>query len=257
MANLGVWNANTGTPALPSASAVSAGDYFVVSEPGCQIVSGISTPNGWAVGDKVISNGSAWYREAVGSVVTSIAGTAGPLASTTTIAGIASAVHGASGVTAFGNSDEFLVLDSNFSYAGKKSTWLNLKTQIRAWLDSIGVTAYDLPFAYAGKPGNSEVMPKSGIIIPRAVVFPVGLTGSYCKVGTNPTSTATIGITIYNAAGVSQATGSISITTGGVATFTFASAYTTTAGDVLKFSNQVSADATLSDISITLVGTLT
>ena len=257
MAKLGNWSAQAATPTLPDASSVSAGDYFLVSEAGCQIVSGISTPNGWAAGDKVVSNGSAWYREASGSAVSSVGGVSGPVQTPSVSASqIASITHATTAMNSLANTDEMGVLNASDSYALYRLTYLSLKSNLRTWLDSIGVTAYDLPFAYAGKPGNSEVMPKAGIIIPRAVTFPASLTGSYCKVNTNPTSTATITITFYNAAGVSQATGSISITTGGVATFTFASPYTTTAGDVLKFAGQSSADATLSDISITLVGAL-
>lgn len=84
----------------------------------------------------------------------------------------------------------------------------------------------------------------------RALTLPLNLSGSQCKVGTNPTSTAVLTIE-KNGSGI----GSISINTSGVASFTFAAAVSFAAADILTITGPASADATLADVSVTLMGT--
>ena len=107
----------------------------------------------------------------------------------------------------------------------------------------------------AGTPANNQILlthkipTQFGGIAVNNVQLPQNLTGSVggCKV--NPTSAATITIK-QNGSSI----GTINISTGGVVTFTFASAVTLSPGDVLDFVNQASADLTLSGIFWTISG---
>lgn len=71
----GNWNANTNTPALTS-SVGTNGDFYIVSVAGTTTLNGISS---WAVGDYVIfsSTSNAWFKNANGGAVTSVAGKTG------------------------------------------------------------------------------------------------------------------------------------------------------------------------------------
>lgn len=53
------WNANTNSPAIPTASTSNKGWYYVVSVAGSTSISGI---NDWKLGDWIISNGTAWEK---------------------------------------------------------------------------------------------------------------------------------------------------------------------------------------------------
>jgi hypothetical protein len=55
----GVWNAATNTPAIPAAASGNRGHYYIVSVAGGTDVDGIAS---WAVGDWIISDGSAWAK---------------------------------------------------------------------------------------------------------------------------------------------------------------------------------------------------
>lgn len=53
------WNANTNTPALPTAAPENKGWYYVVGVDGTTNVNGISD---WKTGDWLVSNGSTWQK---------------------------------------------------------------------------------------------------------------------------------------------------------------------------------------------------
>lgn len=53
------WDAATNSPAIPAAATGNAGWYYVVGTAGTTSVDGISS---WAVGDWIISNGTAWQK---------------------------------------------------------------------------------------------------------------------------------------------------------------------------------------------------
>lgn len=53
------WNANTNTPALPTAAPENKGWYYVVATDGTTNVNGVSD---WKVGDWLVSNGSVWQK---------------------------------------------------------------------------------------------------------------------------------------------------------------------------------------------------
>jgi hypothetical protein len=65
----GTWNAATNTPAIPTAAIGNKGWYYVVNVAGTTNINGISS---WAVGDQIISNGSAWQKITNVSAVTSV-----------------------------------------------------------------------------------------------------------------------------------------------------------------------------------------
>lgn len=53
------WNANTNSPTIPAASTVAAGRFYEVSIAGSTTIDGISS---WAVGDRLKSNGTTWFK---------------------------------------------------------------------------------------------------------------------------------------------------------------------------------------------------
>ena len=88
--------------------------------------------------------------------------------------------------------------------------------------------------------------------------FPSGVTGSAGKVfTTKPASTFTINVKIYNSSATLQASGTVSISTSGVFTFTWSTGYTTAAGDYMTIIGPASADANLQDFAFTFVGAAT
>lgn len=55
---LGTWDANTNTPTITSGVGVN-GDWYIVSVAGSTLIDG---ENSWAVGDKILFNGSTWEK---------------------------------------------------------------------------------------------------------------------------------------------------------------------------------------------------
>lgn len=100
-------------------------------------------------------------------------------------------------------------------------------------------------------------IPQQGIafisaVAPRPLTLPVNLVGSHGVVAVAPTADTFIGIT-QNGTGI----GNLNFTAGNkVGVFVFASAVTLAAGDVVAFTNFNAADATLANLSVTLVADL-
>jgi hypothetical protein len=135
--------------------------------------------------------------------------------------------------------------------AALNSSTLGAFTSLDARLEAIETRTqpYDLATFYPGVPGNSQLLVR--VVTARPVTFPTSLTGSYAKARVAATGSTTltvknngssIGTIVFSAAGTTGA-------------FTFAAPVTTAAGDVLTIEGPATADATLADISITLVGT--
>ena len=82
----GAWNASTNTPTIPAAAVGNKGYYYVVSVAGTTNISGITS---WAVGDQLISNGTAWEKIPNVDSVTSVAGRTGAVVLTKTDVGLA------------------------------------------------------------------------------------------------------------------------------------------------------------------------
>lgn len=106
----------------------------------------------------------------------------------------------------------------------------------------------DVAVNFSGVPNNSQ---KFTFIADRSFNLPASLTNSRATIGTNPTSTLTVTL---NKNGSSI--GSIAFNTSGTPTFTFASAVTFAAGDILTAVCPGTADATGADIAFTLWGSL-
>lgn len=70
----GTWNATTGVPTIPAASAANKGWYYVVSVAGSVAVGGVAD---WGVGDWLVSNGAGWDKVDNTDAVTSVAGKTG------------------------------------------------------------------------------------------------------------------------------------------------------------------------------------
>lgn len=109
---------------------------------------------------------------------------------------------------------------------------------------------YDLNCALVGKPGASAVVFIFTAV--RAVTFAANFSGAFGSVGANPTSTAA-----YIVKNGATTIGTVSISTGGVFTFTTTSgtSKSLSAGDRLTITAPTSQDATLSDVGFTLSGT--
>jgi hypothetical protein len=108
---------------------------------------------------------------------------------------------------------------------------------------------YDLLMFSPGVPANSALMAR--VVIPRIITLPISLTGSYASA-----TVAATAATVLTLAKNGSSIGTVNFALGATAgTFTFSSAVTTAAGDVLTVTNQATADATLANISITLAAT--
>jgi len=110
--------------------------------------------------------------------------------------------------------------------------------------------AYDIAFFIPDKPNDNV----SGMVFTAARTFtlPINLTGSVGSVGVNPTGAVTLSLQ-KNATSI----GSINISTSGVVTFTFTAAVSFAVGDKLVVMTPTPQDATLADVSVTLIGTRT
>lgn len=111
--------------------------------------------------------------------------------------------------------------------------------------------AYDFDVAVYNKPKSGQVIAKT--IIPRDVIFAANFTGSVGVVGINPTAVNELEVKDNG-----SVIGTVSVSTAGVVTFTTVSGTEkqVTAGSVLTVQNQSTADATLADLNISLVGTI-
>ncbi|RJT32102.1 hypothetical protein D3227_27260 [Mesorhizobium waimense] len=114
-----------------------------------------------------------------------------------------------------------------------------------------GDPPYDVPLSFSGTPTAGQLIGKT--VVTRDVAFPANFSGSAGHIGTNPTSTFAIDVQDN---GVSI--GTISISTGGVFTFTTSSgtAKTVSSGHRLEFYAPANspADATAANIAATLKG---
>lgn len=117
---------------------------------------------------------------------------------------------------------------------------------------SLTDAAYDLGIFLPGVPTDAQLLMQ--YVFDRTVIFTDDFAGSTGLVDVNPAAAATINV-LKNDVDI----GTISITTGGVVTFvtTASDIETFDSGDKLTLVAQDTADATLSDISITFKGVRT
>ena len=148
-----------------------------------------------------------------------------------------------SGVTALsGLSDVNVVGPTNgqiLEYNSASGKWENGS--------AIGTTAPIALVSYLpGVPAASAVVMKA--IVPLAVTFPIGLSGSYAKCDVAATASVTCPIT-QNGTNVGSVNFAAGATTG---TFTFSAAITTTPGDVIAVAAPSSPDSTFAGLSVAL-----
>lgn len=112
-----------------------------------------------------------------------------------------------------------------------------------------GSIPYDILSYAPGVPQGGQVLLRA--IMTRTITLPQSLTGSYCSsiVGATAATTLTIA---KNGTSIGTISFAASANT---ATFSFASAVTFNAGDLLTIANQATADQTLSGISTSLAAT--
>jgi len=118
-----------------------------------------------------------------------------------------------------------------------------------AWVPVAASTIYDLVCSLVGKPGNGATV--MIFTATRAVTFGANFSGSYGSVGANPAATAA-----YDIKKNGSTIGAVSISTGGVFTFTTTSgtAKSLAAGDRLTIAAPSPQDSTLTDVGFTLAG---
>lgn len=114
----------------------------------------------------------------------------------------------------------------------------------------VGGGFYDIAGGTNGAPSASAII--ATFDAPRAFTLPAGLTGSRAVAGTAATASTTFTIK-KNGSSIGSIVWGAAAT---VATFTFASAVSFAAGDVLTVTAPASPDATLANIGFTLVGAL-
>lgn len=125
-------------------------------------------------------------------------------------------------------------------------------TYSKTEVDSLVATLafYDVGGFCTGKPEASSYLVR--LVSPRAFTLPANLTGSVCKSGVASTGSSVLMIK-KNGTSIGTITFAASSTTG---TFSFASPVSFTSGDFLDIVAPGSQDATLADISVTLVGSI-
>jgi hypothetical protein len=79
----GTWNASTNSPTIPAAAMGNKGHYYKVATAGTTSIDGIAE---WAIGDWIVSNGTAWEKIDNTDSVSSVNGQTGAV-SITTISG--------------------------------------------------------------------------------------------------------------------------------------------------------------------------
>lgn len=142
---------------------------------------------------------------------------------------------------ALADEDQVPVSDASQPDGSKDAT-----TTVGALRTAIGGSAsYDLQLGFAGAPvaGAADV-----VLLPRAVTISSADPGSV-YVGTNPAAAATIDVQVN---GVSK--GSISITTGGAASWTVATDIVLARGDRLALVAPTPADSALADVLVAFRG---
>lgn len=184
---------------------------------------------GFAVGDRVRVSGFT------GNVVNNI--TSGAITAIT------------AAKMAIGGTDGDMIVDDAAGESVTISKWVTR----RAALDEIGIGggggAYDVRIGFSATPTSDEII--DSILIVRDISFAADFAGSLGRVGTNPTATFDLDVLLD---GVSV--GTISVSTGGVFTFTSASnqVVNAAAGQLLNIEAPNVVDATIADLSVTLMG---
>lgn len=184
---------------------------------------------GFAVGDRVRVTGFT------GNVANNI------------LVGVVTAVT--AGKLTIGGADGNVIADDAAGESVSIAKW----TSRRALLSDVGIggggsASYDMRFGFIATPTTNQILDTVQIV--RELTLPADMAGSIAKVGVNPTATFVMdlkddGVTI----------GSISISTSGVATFTTTSgtAKTIAVGSQLTLVAPSTVDATVAQMSITLL----
>jgi hypothetical protein len=127
------------------------------------------------------------------------------------------------------------------------------------WSQSAGKWVATKPFYvdfvsyFPGPPSANAVLMQ--VITAHPTTFPSGLSGSYGYCGTAPTGAVSCPIK-RTSGGTTTTIGNVNFAAGATsATFTFSSAVTTNAGDLIQVVAPSTADASFANISLALVGT--
>lgn len=176
--------------------------------------------------------------------------TSGGAETTTTMGAL---INGADAKTTPVDADMLGLMDSAASNIMKKLSWANVKAALKTYFDTLYAPVaqpYDVFTFYPGVPSNSAKMFRSKI--PRAVTFAGNFSGSYFTATVSATGSSVFDIQ-KNGASIGTCTIAASGTTPTFAT-SGGTAVSFAAGDVLEIICPTTADATLANPSITLVG---
>lgn len=186
---------------------------------------------GFAIGDRVRVTGFT------GNVVNNI------------LVGVVTAVTAAK--LTIGGADGNVIVDD----AAGESVTIAKWTSRRALLSDIGIGggsgtgAYDMRFGFAATPTSSQVI--DTVMAVRDIDLPANLAGSLGRVGTNPTASF-----VMNLKDDGTTIGTITVSTSGVFTFatTSGTAKTIATGSVVTLEAPATADATVANLTMTLLG---
>jgi hypothetical protein len=112
-----------------------------------------------------------------------------------------------------------------------------------------GPSVYDVLVFFAGPPLDAQLLAR--VLIPRAVTVPATCAGAHANAGTSATAPAVVTLKKNGVA-----VGTVTFNADGSAVFSCADPIAFSPGDMLTFHAPDTADATLADISLTLVGSI-
>lgn len=121
----------------------------------------------------------------------------------------------------------------------------------RVTIDSVAASAADMGMFFPGNPSSNQLLLK--YIATRAMTFPSNFAGAYGHIGTNPTSSFIMNVSVNG-----SVVGTITVSTGGVFTFatTAGASVPVSSGERIEIAGPASADGTAADISATLTTSL-
>ena len=216
---------------LPSSYGGAIGDAYIVE----------------SNGDLYVWNGSSWVNVGQIQGPTGATGAASVVTGPTGTAGVTGATGpGGTGPTGPAGTSG---LGTVYASSPGNNDVLLFNTSTGAWVAVPSV--YEIGISITGIMNNSEMLLQ--YVLPVGISIPSGATGSYAIANIAATASTTVQIN-KNGSSIGSINWGASSTTG---TYTFTSAVTFAAGDVLQLVAPSTADTTLANVGITIAATRT